>query len=116
MLAKFVKPELLILVKKEIHKHDVWAIAFACLTPIPVKIFALAAGAFQMPFRRLIIIAFLSRSLRFSSIAVLLYFYGDSVREWLLNYLDVIMIGLIVSAIIFTIALRMMEKRLAKTA
>ncbi len=100
LLLWMVQPKLLALAKRQIHKYDTWAVAVACFTPIPVKVFALVAGATRLNFKKLVVVAFLSRGARFFLVSLLLFFYGQAVREWILDYMDWIMIGLLVFMVI----------------
>jgi len=95
LLCRMVHPKKLALVKEKIHKYDTWAIAIACFTPLPVKVFSLAAGAFFVDFYRLVIIGFLARGARFFLISTLFFFYGEPIRIWIREYLDSVMIGLL---------------------
>lgn len=96
LLHRFIPEKSMDAAEIEIHRYDVWAIAVACFTPVPVKIFALLAGAVRLRFKRMLVVAFLARGLRFFLIAALLYFYGDRAKEWVLAYLDRFMILLLI--------------------
>ena len=96
LLIWMVRPKILALAKRQIVKYDTWAIAIACFTPVPVKVFALVAGAARLNLKKLIPIAFVFRGARYFLVCLLIYFYGATVREWLLNYMDWVMIALFV--------------------
>jgi len=104
ILIWMIKPKLLALAKREIHKYDAWAVAIACFTPIPVKVFALVAGASRLNFKKMIVIAFLSRGARYFLVAGLIFFYGHTVREWILDYLNWVMVGLLILTVISVLA------------
>ncbi len=91
VIHKFVKPKLFLLIQKEIHRYDVWAVVIAYFTPIPDKLFALVAGAVHLPLKKMLIIAFLARGARFFLVCMLIYFYGYQIRAWLLDYLNLAM-------------------------
>ncbi|HNV87121.1 MAG TPA: VTT domain-containing protein [Candidatus Omnitrophota bacterium] len=115
-IERFVKVKTLKLTKEMIHKYDAWATAIACFTPFPDKIFSLCAGAFRIKFKKFCVVIFFSRAARFYLICILLFFYGARVREFLLRYLDAVMVGLIVfmvaSAIVWHIFLKWFARRL----
>jgi len=115
-IEKFVKMKTLKLTKEMIHKYDAWATAIACFTPFPDKIFSLCAGAFRIKFKKFCVVIFFARAARFYIICILLFFYGASVREFLLRYLDTVMVGLMVfavaSAILWHLFLKWFSKRL----
>lgn len=96
ILKKIMKAELLEKAEYEIQKYDFWAIAIACFTPLPVKVFGLLAGTFRLSVPKLALVAFISRGARFGLVAVAIYFYGESAKEIILKYSDWIMIGLLI--------------------
>lgn len=114
LLLRFIKPRLFILAKKEIHKYDVWAVAVACFTPVPVKVFALVAGAVHLNYKKMILVAFLARGLRFFLVSILLYFYGASIRAFILDYMDWMMIVLFVLMIVSVLSWKGIEAYLMR--
>ncbi len=104
LLEKMVKSKTLDLTKKMLHRYDAWATAIACFTPFPDKIFSLCAGTFHINFKKFVIVVFFSRAARFYLISLLLFFYGVSVRDFLLEYINAIMIGLLVFMILSSVA------------
>lgn len=100
ILRKVVKAEKIEAAEQTIHKYDIWAIAVACFTPVPVKVFAWVAGSVRLNFKKLMIVAFLARGTRFSIEAGLLYFFGSTAKEWIFEYLNWIMLGLFVAFIL----------------
>lgn len=64
------------------------AIAIAGFTPIPYKVFTIAAGVFGVPLSTLIVSSVLSRGARFLLVAGMIYFLGDRVRVFIEKYFD----------------------------
>src|SRR5690606_3711185 len=64
------------------------AIFLAGLTPIPFKVFTLAAGVAHIPLLPFTVGALVGRSMRFLLIGVLLYFYGESIRAFIERYFE----------------------------
>ncbi len=60
-----------------------WAVFVAGFTPIPYKIFTLAAGAFGLPFSGFVVASVVSRGLRYAIIAYMLKYFGESARSWI---------------------------------
>jgi len=108
ILKKLFSERLLDKAEDFIHRYDFWAIAIACFTPIPVKVFAILAGAVEIRFKKLVIVAFIFRGARFFLVSSLLFFYGDIAREWILEYLDWFMIGLLIFMVVSFISLRVL--------
>jgi len=112
LLVRLIKPKILVLAKREIHKYDTWAVAIACLTPVPVKVFALVAGAVHLNFKKMIVIAFISRSTRFLLVSSLIFFYGEVMKEWILDYMNWFFIAIIVFMLASAIVWKKLEQHL----
>lgn len=78
----------------------VWAVAIAGFTPIPYKVFTIAAGFFEMSLPLFIIASVVSRSLRFfvvAGIIGLLYRrYGDRIKIWIDKYFNYLALAFVV--------------------
>jgi membrane protein YqaA with SNARE-associated domain len=70
----------------------VWAVAIAGFTPIPYKVFTIAAGALHMSFVPFVIASALSRSARFFLVAgmigILYKYYGEKIKRFIDKYFD----------------------------
>ncbi len=66
----------------------VWAIFIAGFSPIPYKIFTIAAGALAMPLLPFAIASFIGRGTRFYMVAGLMKWGGKSMEEKLKAYVD----------------------------
>ncbi|MGM0419115.1 MAG: YqaA family protein [Thermodesulfobacteriota bacterium] len=80
------------------RNYDAWAVSIAGFTPIPYKVFTITAGIFEISLPVFIFASFFSRSLRFFIQAVLLYFYGEAIKNFIDKYFNIL-------AVIFTILL-----------
>lgn len=76
------------------------AIAIAGFTPIPYKVFTIAAGAFQVNFSTLVIASALSRPARFFLVGGLIYFFGPKVKTFIDKYFDWLTLALIILLIL----------------
>ena len=65
-----------------------WAVAIAGFTPIPYKVFTIAAGATQMSLTTFVIASSLSRSARFFLVSGLIYFYGPTITTFIDKYFN----------------------------
>jgi len=79
-------------------KYDAWAISIAGFTPIPYKIFTIAAGAFKIDFTIFFIASAVSRSARFFVVGGLIYYFGPRIQGFINKYFDML-------AVAFTILL-----------
>ena len=59
-------------------KYDVWAVGIAGFTPIPYKIFTIAAGIFGIRFWPFVLVSVVSRSARFFLVAAVMFFAGEA--------------------------------------
>ena len=65
-----------------------WAVFAAGFSPIPYKVFTIAAGAAQIDFSTFVMASVLSRGLRFFLIGGALRVFGPSVKQILEKYFD----------------------------
>ena len=72
------------------YEGDIWLwfVFFAGLTPFPFKIITIASGAFKINVISFIVIALVSRGLRFYLVATLLKFFGNYIKEYIDKYFN----------------------------
>jgi membrane protein YqaA with SNARE-associated domain len=87
-------------VKIMYDKNAFIAIAIAGFTPIPYKVFTIAAGAFQVSFPTLVIASALSRPARFFLVGGLIYFFGPRVKTFIDKYFDWLTIAFVILLIL----------------
>ncbi|MCG3150287.1 MAG: hypothetical protein PCFJNLEI_03769 [Verrucomicrobiae bacterium] len=68
-----------------------WYVFVAAFTPIPYKVFTIAAGVCEIPFWILVVASVVGRSARFFLVAGLLYFFGEKMRGFVEKYFDRLM-------------------------
>jgi membrane protein YqaA with SNARE-associated domain len=90
--------ELFQIVQLKYQDNAMFAIFTAAFTPIPYKIFTIAAGVFGVGFLTLVTASAFGRSLRFFMVAALVYFFGSSIKAFIDKYFNIL-------TIIFTILL-----------
>jgi membrane protein YqaA with SNARE-associated domain len=71
-------------------KWGFWAVLAAGFSPIPYKIFTIAAGAMAMPFAPFVLASAVGRASRFFLVAGLLYWGGERVEHTLRRYVDIL--------------------------
>ncbi|MCA9731889.1 MAG: DedA family protein [Deferribacteres bacterium] len=67
-----------------------WVIFTAGFTPIPYKIFTVSAGAFNINFPMFIIASIVSRGARFFLVAGLLWKYGETIKNFIDKYFNLL--------------------------
>ena len=75
-------------VKNHFNDNAFMAIFIASFTPIPFKVFTLAAGAVSLPLLPFTLSALLGRGLRFFIIATLLFFFGETIRHFIEKHFE----------------------------
>lgn len=80
------------------HRYDFWVIFVAAFTPIPYKVFTIAAGVFGIAFPMFVIASVVGRSARFFLVASLLFFFGPPMKRFIEGYFDLL-------CIVFTVLL-----------
>ncbi len=80
------------------NAYDAWAVAIAGFTPIPYKVFTIAAGMFKINFTVFILASTASRSARFFLVGGLIYRFGPRIQVFIDRYFDML-------AITFTVLL-----------
>ena len=79
-------------------QYDFWAVFAAGFTPIPYKVFTIAAGVASLDIPRFILASICGRGGRFILVAFLLYQFGTPIRTFLEKYFNYV-------TIVFTILL-----------
>jgi len=80
------------------NTYDAWAVGIAGFTPIPYKVFTIAAGMFKINFTVFVLASMASRSARFFLVGVLIYLFGPRIQRFIDRYFDLL-------AVTFTVLL-----------
>ena len=78
------------------EKYNAWAVGAAGFTPLPYKVFTLAAGAFHINFPVFVLASLVSRSARFFIVAGLIWKYGAPIKVFIEKYFNILSIVFIV--------------------
>ncbi|MEX2186763.1 MAG: hypothetical protein WD875_08220 [Pirellulales bacterium] len=84
-----VTPENFELVRRQYEANAFLAIFAAAFTPIPFKVFTIAAGAFDISLGVLLAASVLGRSGRFFLVAAAIRIFGPTVRDLLERYFEI---------------------------
>lgn len=74
------------------RSYDIWVVGLAGFTPIPYKVFTIAAGAFKIDFSSFVFASAISRSARFFILGGLIYLYGNKIKEFIDRYFNLLTI------------------------
>lgn len=113
LLKRWFKPEKVRLVEDYYQRWDVWAVGVAGFTPIPYKVFTISAGVFELNFLRFILTSVVSRSARFFLVALLFYFFGETLRDLFEKYFALLTVAFFVLLFLGFYFIRVMGKRAA---
>jgi membrane protein YqaA with SNARE-associated domain len=80
------------------NTYDAWAVGIAGFTPIPYKVFTIAAGMFKINFTVFVLASAVSRSARFFLVGGLIYLFGPRIQRFIDRYFDLL-------AVTFTVLL-----------
>lgn len=84
--------QLFLTVKQLYHENSFAALLTAAFTPIPYKVFTIAAGVFQISFVDLIVASAIGRSARFFLEGGLIYFFGAEIKTFIDRYFNLLTI------------------------
>lgn len=70
------------------RRYQSLAVAVAALSPIPYKLMTIGTGALAGSFKNLIWISLVFRGLRFFAEALLLYYFGKPMQDWIFQNFD----------------------------
>jgi len=85
------------------RQYDYWAISIAGFTPIPYKVFTIAAGVAKIDLTVFVVASAISRSARFFLVGGLIRIFGPAIRDFIdryLNLLSVLFVILLVGGFI----------------
>lgn len=83
-----VTPENFELVRQRYDQYGFLAILVAAFTPIPYKVFTIAAGVFNLGLPVLIAASVLGRTARFFTVATCIYVFGPGIKNLLDKYFE----------------------------
>ena len=96
LLYRIFKEHKINAVERLYDRFNAWATGIAGLTPIPYKVFTIAGGALKINFKIFMLASLASRSLRFMTEGVLLYFFGEPIKDFLYTQFNWISIAFVV--------------------
>jgi len=69
-----------------------WAVFTAGFTPIPYKVFTIAAGVMTIHFPMFVLASAISRSARFLLVAGMIYFFGPPIKTFIDKYFNILVV------------------------
>lgn len=90
MIAAFGYEQGYTTVRHWFEQYGFWVVLLAGFTPVPYKIFTLAAGASQMALLPFIMASILGRFIRFAVVVYMVNKFGKKIEEKLIKYIEII--------------------------
>ncbi|MBC2710366.1 MAG: DedA family protein [Desulfosarcina sp.] len=75
------------------NTYDAWAVGIAGFTPIPYKVFTIAAGMFKINFTVFVLASMVSRSARFFLVGGLIYLFGPRIQRFIDRYFNLLAVA-----------------------
>jgi len=91
------------------HKYGFWAILITAPTPIPYKIFTIAAGVCGISLWVLFIASVFGRGARFYAVAAVMYFFGPAVMRLVDQYFNLMCVLFTILVIVGLVALKYLK-------
>ena len=88
------------------RQNLVVALGTAGFTPIPYKVFTIAAGAFSVPFIPFVVISTVSRGARFFLVAGLIQIWGPRIRGFIDRYFNILTVVFVVALVLGFLVLK----------
>jgi membrane protein YqaA with SNARE-associated domain len=93
-------PEVFEIVQAKYEKYSFWAVFSAGFTPIPYKVFTLAAGVFGINLGVFLLASGLSRSARFFLIGLLIWQFGAPIKTFIERYFNLMSVVFVILLIL----------------
>jgi len=94
------------MVRDMYQRYDIWFVGVAGFTPIPYKVFTIAAGAFDMDFIRFVAASAVSRGARFFLVAGLIWKFGQPIKAFIDKYFNILSILFVILLLLGFIVLK----------
>lgn len=112
ILTKFFSERKIAKVHRLFNKYEAWAITIAAFTPLPYKVFTIAAGVFYIDFKKFVIASAIGRGMRFFIIAIMIMFFGEtiiSIIEQYFNWVSILVV--LIAVIIYFVYMKYFKKK-----
>lgn len=115
LLYKFVSEDKVSRAEALFERYGAWAILAAAITPIPYKVFTILAGVMNLRMRPFLLASLVGRSIRIMTVGVLIYLFGESVREFIDHNFELLTVGAMGMMIVMVLAYLVFRRMRFKT-
>lgn len=116
VLSRLVAAETIQGIQQQFQRYDAWAILIAGFTPIPYKVFTVAAGVFYLDFWRFMLASLCARGGRFFLVSTIVFIYREQARRVFEDYFEMFTIGFVVLLVGGFLFLRWLGPRMGRRA
>ena len=85
--------------RRQYAEYGAWIILIKGATPIPYKLITIASGIFHYPFAMFVLLSVITRAARFYILAVLIYLFGEPIRNFVEKRLEWVMMGVAIAVV-----------------
>ena len=110
ILERLFSQRRILFVERQYKKRDVWAVIIAAFTPIPFKVFTIAAGACRLNFRRFMFASAVGRAGRFFLVGFLITLFGEPIEAAIDQYLDVLAVAFVALLVLGFVVIRFLTR------
>lgn len=100
LLLRMFAREKVAAVERYYDRYNAWATGVAGLTPLPYKLFTISGGAFAIKFKIFVLASIVSRTARFMLVAGLIFIMGETAKQFIERYLNVLTIAFVILLIL----------------
>ncbi len=93
-------------VARKYELYNFWVVFTAGFTPIPYKVFTVAAGVFEIHFVTFLLASAIGRSARFFLVAGLIYRFGPTIRGFIDRYFNLVCFAFLVLLVLGFVAIK----------
>ena len=116
LLLRMFSEDRVAYVESLFERYGVWATLAAAFTPIPYKVFAIAAGSMRMDLKGFVLASAVGRGARFVALAALVMVFGDPIADLVGSNFEVITLGVAALAIVAGVAWVLWRRRPGRLA
>ena len=98
------------------ERYGVWATLAAAFTPIPYKVFAIAAGSMRMNLKGFVLASAVGRGVRFVALGALVMVFGEPIADLVGSNFEIITLGIAALAITAAVVWVIWRRRAGRLA
>lgn len=114
LLERWISKQLIKKSEQLFGRYGGWAVAIAGFSPVPYKVFTIAAGVFKINRVTFIIASALSRGARFYLEAALILLIGAQAKSFIQDYFELITLAVLLAVFLLYVLLKQLKKLKAK--